>query len=178
MCRMCFCPYKQYSFEPDWCVWILYYNSATSKLFLLFCLKERTNMAAPWNYLHIFFLKKHTKKHTHTHLGSPINSVRLLQKYALNVQGAQWRWLWQLGFTFLERCSIPNQNALHRDKNNRWQIWLHFFCDLYANPRASGVLCVTSKALWWRQNEARGKERTRRQWVHETRVSDGVQKIK
>ena len=38
------------------------------------------------------------------------------------------------------------------DCNNK-----HFFRELYAKVRASGVLSVTPKKLWWRQNEAREK---------------------
>ena len=36
-------------------------------------------------------------------------------------------------------------------------IHMHFFRDLYAELRASGVLSVTPKTYWWRQNEARKK---------------------
>ena len=44
------------------------------------------------------------------------------------------------------------QSVIKNNCNNK-----HFFRDLYAKVRASGVLSVTPKKLWWRQNEAREK---------------------
>ena len=34
---------------------------------------------------------------------------------------------------------------------------MHFFRDLYAEVRASGVLSLRPKTFWWRQNKAQEK---------------------
>ena len=54
---------------------------------------------------------------------------------------------------------------------------VHFFRDLYAKLNASGVLSMTPKTLWWRQNEARERARNRiNKSLLGTRLSYGVQK--
>ena len=56
-------------------------------------------------------------------------------------------------------------------------IHMHFFRDLYAELRASGVLSVTAKTLNWRHNEAREKSTQRGNQLLEQELDKGSKNV-